>query len=509
MLSKKIKAVIISITMCMSLVFSGTVFAENNINVERLYGQNRYQTNSKIVDQGWEKSDNAILCNGTMYADALCSTPLSKKLKAPILLTDGIYYVNDAFQEMKRLEVTNVYIIGGVGVIPQGIEDNLKIRGYNVIRIAGQDRYETSLKVAEYVGNNTKEAFILDGNDWQDALTISPIASGEGYPIVLTEGDNQDKKIADYFEDSGTCRTFVGNKSFIDKKFSQLGIKRYIMGDTPIDVFKKAMTLYPDVLNFDKVFLASDSVFADALSGCALASLNNNPIVLVGGTNQDNVKSMVNENKSSISTINVLGGTGVISDVLVDNIADSTNTPSTQDPVSKFSLYCKDPNVIAKLQSFVSSIKNYVDSIDCEYGQDSTVRLTIIQKSNVQNIASSSISFSYDTVSKSLRLSALNISGFNTNVQNKIEDMVSVLSDNSMYNLLMYADFSVGLQQIINTLKEDKYEISSALYSRDTEIFGRKDYPTTFSSQYGSYGYGVLASGGELNELIYLETTIN
>lgn len=509
MLNKRINTVIILITICTTLLFSGTVFAENNMNVERLYGQNRYQTNSKIVDQGWEKSDNVILCNGTMYADALCSTPLSKKLKAPILLTDGVYYVNDAFQEMKRLEVKNVYIIGGVGVIPQGIEDNLKIRGYNVIRIAGQDRYETSLKVAKYVGNNTKEAFILGGNDWQDALTISSIASGKGYPIVLTENENQDKKIADYFEDSGTCRTFVGNKSFIDKESSQLGIRRYIMGDTPIDVLKKAITLYPDVLNFNKVFLASDSTFADALSGCALASLNNNPIVLVGNTNQNDIKSMVNEDKLSISTISVLGGTGVISDVLVDNIVNSTNMPSTQDPVSKFSLYCKDPNVIAKLQSLVYSVKNDVDSIDCEYGQDSTVYLTIKQQSDVENIDYSSILFAYDTVNKSLSLSVINISGFNTNIKDNIKNMINVLSDNSTYNSSMYKDYSTSLQQIISTLEENKNEISSSLNLKTTETFGGKDYPMTFPTQYGYYGYGVLTSGGELNVLICLKTTIN
>lgn len=84
---KKVKLLVISAILGISLLVSTSVFAKNNINVNRLAGQDRYGTSDAIVSQGWKQSDYAVLVNSENFPDAITASPLAKKYDAPILLT--------------------------------------------------------------------------------------------------------------------------------------------------------------------------------------------------------------------------------------------------------------------------------------------------------------------------------------------------------------------------------------------------------------------------------------
>lgn len=336
MLSKKIKSIIISVTMCVSLLFSGTVFADQNkVNVERLAGQDRYETNSKIVDKGWDSADSVILCNSNMFADAIVCAPLSKKLNAPILLTDGVYYFNDAMQEIKRLGAKNIYIIGGTGVIPSGVEAGLKSQGYNTIRIAGANRYETSLEVAKYF-TDPSTVYFTDGNNWQDALSISPIAAKLQAPIILGSRTSYSDKVNNYLANVPSGKiTILDDNAFSGTKgvseVSGLVGANLLIAKNPLEMNENIIRQYKDQLNFNNVYLASSSTFADALSGSALASKNDNPIILVNRDNRKNSYDIINNSKNNIKTVSILGGEGVIGDDGISNIFDVTGLVQSTD----------------------------------------------------------------------------------------------------------------------------------------------------------------------------------
>ena len=55
--------------------------------VKRLMGKNRYDTAVAISNEGWEKSNYAVITCGENYPDAIAVTPLAMKYNAPILLT--------------------------------------------------------------------------------------------------------------------------------------------------------------------------------------------------------------------------------------------------------------------------------------------------------------------------------------------------------------------------------------------------------------------------------------
>ena len=82
----------------------------------------------------------------------MSAAPLAKKYEAPILLTGKDILNPYTSVELNRLNVKNVFIIGGKGVVSQSIEDSLKARGIKVTRIGGADRYETGVQVAQKLG---------------------------------------------------------------------------------------------------------------------------------------------------------------------------------------------------------------------------------------------------------------------------------------------------------------------------------------------------------------------
>ncbi len=58
-------------------------------SIKRMNGSNRIDTANKTAKEIFQKSEAVILVNGTGYADAVSSAPLSKLLNAPILLTEN------------------------------------------------------------------------------------------------------------------------------------------------------------------------------------------------------------------------------------------------------------------------------------------------------------------------------------------------------------------------------------------------------------------------------------
>lgn len=89
---------------------------------KRIAGMDRYETSEKIASE-YDKYDTVILASGTNFADALAVSPLSKKLNAPILLTDG----NSLSDGAKKIinSVKKVVIVGGEKSISKTLENSI------------------------------------------------------------------------------------------------------------------------------------------------------------------------------------------------------------------------------------------------------------------------------------------------------------------------------------------------------------------------------------------------
>lgn len=314
-----------------SLLISPTTFVQaanegtsSSVSVTRISGNNRYSTSFAISKNGWTQCDYAILTTGESYPDALAAAPLAKKYNCPILLTSK-YSLSDALvAELKRLSVKEVFILGGTGVISNDIETQLHKNDITATRLAGANRYETSVKISEKVGTNDAIA-IASGEDFADALSIAPIASIKNMPVLLSPQNNLDKSVSNFINSKKIYKSYViGNTTSVsDKVFNALnssnperidGTDKY---ERNLNVIKK----FQNEINFETVFIASGNDFPDSLSGSALAAKTNSPVILVNGYNSNRVKDLFKD--KNIKNVIVLGGEGSISDSVQKDITGS------------------------------------------------------------------------------------------------------------------------------------------------------------------------------------------
>ncbi|KLU65791.1 N-acetylmuramoyl-L-alanine amidase LytC precursor [Desulfosporosinus acididurans] len=202
------------------------VKAEGFSQITRLGGTDLYDTCSKITDQLQVKSGTPIvLAYGGNYPDALSISSIAAENQYPILLVqnDGI---SDVIKnEIATIKPSKVFIIGGDGVISSAVESQVEqitsLDKSNIIRIAGQDRYATSLAVAQYFNLAGQSICVATGNNFPDALAGSVYAANHNTSIILADGSLSDQ-VMDYLKNKKlTGATIFGGESVVSKGIEQ------------------------------------------------------------------------------------------------------------------------------------------------------------------------------------------------------------------------------------------------------------------------------------------------
>ncbi|HBF2591729.1 TPA: S-layer protein SlpA [Clostridioides difficile] len=193
-------------------------------NTTTLAGDDRIQTAIEISKEYYnndgEKQDhsadvkenvkNVVLVGANALVDGLVAAPLAAEKDAPLLLTSKDKLDSSVKSEIKRVldlktstEVTGktVYIAGGVNSVSKEVVTELESMGLKVERFSGDDRYETSLKIADEIGLDNDKAYVVGGTGLADAMSIASVAStkldgngvvdrtnGHATPIVVVDG---------------------------------------------------------------------------------------------------------------------------------------------------------------------------------------------------------------------------------------------------------------------------------------------------------------------------------
>ncbi|HBF2860875.1 TPA: S-layer protein SlpA [Clostridioides difficile] len=193
-------------------------------NTTTLAGDDRIQTAIEISKEYYnndgEKPDhsadvkenvkNVVLVGANALVDGLVAAPLAAEKDAPLLLTSKDKLDSSVKSEIKRVldlktstEVTGktVYIAGGVNSVSKEVVTELESMGLKVERFSGDDRYETSLKIADEIGLDNDKAYVVGGTGLADAMSIASVAStkldgngvvdrtnGHATPIVVVDG---------------------------------------------------------------------------------------------------------------------------------------------------------------------------------------------------------------------------------------------------------------------------------------------------------------------------------
>lgn len=306
----------------------------------RIAGQNRIETAIAVSDKGWssEKSDYVILANGFMYPDALAAVPLSKQLDAPLLLTKGDRLEDAVLKEIKSLGAAKIYILGGKNAVSQQIENDLKTQGFGTIRLAGEDRFGTSVAIAKELerlrGKKPSAVFGVCAANYPDAISAgSAAALSDGVVLYLPVHGQPDKLTEGYIKSSGCKNVYIiGGPYAIGEDVEQyiaglcgkkpdrvFGQDRY---GTSLAVCKKFASLYTG----NKMIFATGADFADALVGGTISSKLKSPMLFISGDKlADGAYDYIT--KRAPQAIYVLGGPYALSDYVLKCYL--TNTPIT------------------------------------------------------------------------------------------------------------------------------------------------------------------------------------
>ena len=284
--------------------------------VDRLYGDNRFETAATISQEGWNEADVVVLTRSHEYADALAGAPLAHMYDAPMLLTHTDRLVESTMDEIQRLGAEKVIILGGPAAISEDVENELADLGLEIERIAGSNRFETAAMIAHRVApEGMEEAVVVNGRSFPDALSAAPYAAKHGMPILLVEEDSYPAITEDALNELGVERTLVigGPAAVSEEVAEQLpeanrlsGDNRYATGVAVAQYFEPDTTV---------IYAATGLDFADALTGSVLAAKENRGILLIGNRVHDSVEEYISS--SDAVRVTIFGGTAAVDNELV------------------------------------------------------------------------------------------------------------------------------------------------------------------------------------------------
>ena len=195
----------------------------SNIKVNRLGGNNRYETARNILDTfekfGGEVNE-AFVVSGSGIADALSISSYSARYGMPIILTESKDEISKELVDASS-KAKSIYVIGGEGIISNQLVSKL-----NGERIAGANRYDTNREVIKKLyKDKLSRIYIANGQNEHlvDSLTTSILAGYSNAPIVLNNNsiDINTANIIDSKSDSNTSLIALGGQTIMSDEVVQ------------------------------------------------------------------------------------------------------------------------------------------------------------------------------------------------------------------------------------------------------------------------------------------------
>ncbi|WP_175384403.1 cell wall-binding repeat-containing protein [Bacillus sp. FJAT-27225] len=297
--------------------FAGEGQAQAQSLPDRIGGKDRFEVAANLAKK-WDHAETVVVANYMAFADALTAGPLAYKLDAPILLTHSNELTPTTSAEIARLNPSNVIIVGGTGSVSEAVASSIQALGIPAIeRLAGKDRYEVSVNVAQKLGDwNTIS--VASGLNFPDALSISSYASRNGVPILLTRPTSLPETVSSLIKSRGINQSIiVGGEASVSKQVEALLPNPYRLGGK--NRYEVAANIYKEKMPTETVYLATGVSFADALTGSIAAAKENASILLSQpqGTPAETIKIF---SENIIEKYVVLGGEGSISEQAVSDI---------------------------------------------------------------------------------------------------------------------------------------------------------------------------------------------
>jgi putative cell wall-binding protein len=300
--------------------------------VAEIAGGNRFATAKAASEKAFpspSESEYIVVATGRNWPDALGGAALAGVLKAPLLLTEPDTLSPQVTEEIDRLNVQEIYVLGGDGAVSSTVYSALAalVGPGDIKRLGGTDRYETANRIAEEVvavrgSAYDGTAFVVTGYDFPDALAVSPMAAANGWPIFLTRPTALPASVKTKMQALGVTHGYIAGgtgvvsaavASELDATFA--GFTRYWGADRYETAAAIAEAGFDGMgMLWSRPALATGQDFPDALAGGVLQGSDYTVLLLTRGTSLPAATAdALTRNAQSIYEIRFLGGTGAIS----------------------------------------------------------------------------------------------------------------------------------------------------------------------------------------------------
>lgn len=265
--------------------------------VSRAFGPDRISTAVEASRNFRDSAHDALLTTAFSFPDALAAGALAHRLDAPLLLTDPAELRDEVVDELARLGVTTVWILGGTGAVSADVEFDLDNLGFVTRRLAGDSRYETAREIAEAAGPSTTGEVVLalgehsnPSRAWPDAVASGALAATpDRIPTVLTRPDALPVETEQALSALRASEVIIlGGDSAIapavEDRLRVLGYAtRRVAGasryDTSVELAREALDRFDNEAR--PAVFASGRAFPDALSAGSLAASLGAPLMLI------------------------------------------------------------------------------------------------------------------------------------------------------------------------------------------------------------------------------------
>ena len=302
--------------------------------MQRLAGPDRIATSVALSVEGWGAADAAVLASAADFPDALTAGPLAMAVDGPLLLSAPDALSTPVADELARLDVGTVYLAGGQQALSAAVEVELTARGYEVVRLAGEERTATARAIAERIValRGDAETVVLARSDaFADALAASSVAATGVVPVLLTGSDalseTTGQALADLLPEGATV-VLAGGAAALSPAVEQAVTDAGFVADRRggDDRWATAAALRASAGErggggLDPLVLASGTAFPDALGAGVLAARLGGGLLLVDPSDLDtSPASAAALDGAAPDWVLVAGGPAAISDRVLDQV---------------------------------------------------------------------------------------------------------------------------------------------------------------------------------------------
>lgn len=190
------------------------------LEVDRIFGKDRWETAAAIAKEvAPDGSEDAVVVNGTSFADALAVASYAGQYGMPIVLSQKDKLPAASSKVLEELGVEHTLVVGGQVALSDSVYKKLP----DAERVYGKDRYATSVALAEYFEPSLDVVYAATGQNFADALAGAGLAAKHESGVILV-GKTLSSEVKNFFggNEIGQVKVFGGKGAVSDEVLTEI-----------------------------------------------------------------------------------------------------------------------------------------------------------------------------------------------------------------------------------------------------------------------------------------------